>query len=417
LARREFVQDGSVFTRKGKPDAGIECYWTLPEGDEFAWQAKFFLSLGNTQWAELDDSVKKALNKHPRLIRYHVCVPMDLPDARLAGKTSAHQKWLDRIAKWSSWATAQGMSVEFVWWGSHEMLNTLTEPANAGLARFWFDAAVFDSNWFARRLEEAISTAGPRYTPEVNVDLPIMQEFDAFGRTSAWVKRLKGYAAAIGKAARIAGYDSTKLSGHEKRVKEVLKSAEIASSMIHDITVIPTGPLSFVSLIERMNAVQSAIGSVVLELTNSEHAHCEKRRTTKEYSYPENPLRSTKFRLYDLERALEDAIRTFTYTEQLAQSAFLVLDGTAGMGKTHLLCDLATKRLNAKLPTILLMGQRFLHSGDPWTQSLQQLDLARFSAEEFIGALEAAAQASNSRALLMIDALNEGAGRSIWRIT
>jgi hypothetical protein len=83
------------------------------------------------------------------------------------------------------------------------------------------------------------------------------------------------------------------------------------------------------------------------------------------------------------------------------------------MGKTHFLCDLAAKRLNTNLPTILLMGQRFLQAGDPWTQALQQLDLVRLSAEKFIGSLEAAAQASNSRALLMIDALNEGAGRSI----
>ncbi|MFZ1087318.1 MAG: hypothetical protein WAN35_20335 [Terracidiphilus sp.] len=222
LARRESVPDGSFFTRKGKPDAGIECYWTLPTGDEFAWQAKYFLSLDNAQWPQLDDSVKTALDKHPRLIRYYVCVPIDLPDARLAGQTSAYQKWLNHVAKWSEWADAKEMSVEFIWWGSHEMLDKLVLPANAGLARFWFDAAVFDSNWFDKRLQEAISTAGPRYTPEVNVELPIIHEFDAFGRTSAWVKRLKKYAADISKATRIAGYDSNKLGDHKKRVDEVL---------------------------------------------------------------------------------------------------------------------------------------------------------------------------------------------------
>ena len=49
-----------------------------------------------------------------------------------------------------------------------------------------------------------------------------------------------------------------------------------------------------------------------------------------------------------------------------------------------------------------------------WSQALQQLDLAGLSAEEFVGALEAAAQAAGSRALLVIDAVNEGAGRTIW---
>ena len=414
LARRESVVTGSAFTRKGKPDAGIQCYWTLPTGDELGWQAKYFLSLDNAQWSQLDDSVRTALDKHPRLIQYYVCVPTDLPDARLAGQTSAYHKWLDHVQKWSGWAADKSMSVEFIWWGSHEMLHKLARPDNSGLARFWFDAAVFDLNWFDKRLQESISTAGPRYSPEVNVDLPIIQEFDAFGRTAAWVTRLKKHAASISKAARIAGYDSNKLGEHKKQIEEILQSAEIVTAMIRDIRVEPTGPLSFTSLIERMESVQSGIKSASPGLSNCERAEDEKPRDTKEYSYRENPFRSVRFRLYDLNRALEDAVSTFRYTEKVARSAFLILDGTAGMGKTHLLCDVATKRLRAILPTILLMGQRFLQPGDPWVQALQQLDLPRLSAEEFIGCLEAAAQASNARALLMIDALNEGAGRSIW---
>ena len=45
---------------------------------------------------------------------------------------------------------------------------------------------------------------------------------------------------------------------------------------------------------------------------------------------------------------------------------------------------------------------------------MQQLDLSQSSAEEFAGGLESAAQASDCRALVMIDALNEGNGRKIW---
>lgn len=42
LAACEVFPAGSSFVRKGAPDAGIECYWTLPNGDEIAWQAKYF---------------------------------------------------------------------------------------------------------------------------------------------------------------------------------------------------------------------------------------------------------------------------------------------------------------------------------------------------------------------------------------
>lgn len=47
LAAGEPHPIGSTFIRKGTPDAGVECYWTVPNGDESGWQAKFFLSPPN----------------------------------------------------------------------------------------------------------------------------------------------------------------------------------------------------------------------------------------------------------------------------------------------------------------------------------------------------------------------------------
>src|SRR6266508_670987 len=87
---------------------------------------------------------------------------------------------------------------------------------------------------------------------------------------------------------------------------------------------------------------------------------------------------------------------------------------SAGTGKTHLLCDVARQRVASGRHTVLLMGQRFVSNDAPWAQALQQLDITGIAAEEFVGALEAAAQAAGSRALLLIDAINEGAGRIVW---
>ena len=94
----------------------------------------------------------------------------------------------------------------------------------------------------------------------------------------------------------------------------------------------------------------------------------------------------------------------------------MILNGKAGTGKTHLLCDFTKRRIASEAPTVLLMGQRFVANDSPWTQMLQQLDLPNVSAEEFVGALEAAAQAAGCRALVIIDALNEGQGRVIWPV-
>ena len=86
LARKESPW-GSEFVRKGSPDAGVECFAILSDGGEWGWQAKYFDSLGESQWLQLDKSVKTAIEKHPRLVRYHVCVPLDRPDARLGDNT------------------------------------------------------------------------------------------------------------------------------------------------------------------------------------------------------------------------------------------------------------------------------------------------------------------------------------------
>ena len=64
LAREERPID-SEFRRKGSPDAGIECFCVLRGGSEWGWQAKFFDTLKNPQWSQLDESVKKALDHHP----------------------------------------------------------------------------------------------------------------------------------------------------------------------------------------------------------------------------------------------------------------------------------------------------------------------------------------------------------------
>ncbi len=414
LAGQQPMPKGASFIRKGKPDAGIECYWTLPTNEEVAWQAKYFLSLGTSRWAQLDDSVKTALEKHPRLIRYYVCVPMDLPDARIPGRTTASQEWSNRVEKWKGWAADRGMSVEFVWWGSHEMLNKLTLPANAGRAQFWFEAAVLDSDWFNRRLQEAIAAAGPRYTPEVNVELPIMEDFDAFGRTSAWVRRLRNLASQISKVSRLASYDRDKLGAQRQAVENVLSQVDSAIATIREIAVEPASPISFGAALTRIGEAEAAIRSASNKLSESENLEDQKLSEAEDRSYRESPFRSSRLRLYGVERALSEAADTLQHTEMLAKSRLLLLSGTAGVGKTHVLCDLARKRLDASLPTILLMGQCFRSSPEPWTQALQQLDLARWTADDFVGALEAAAQASNARALVMIDALNEGAGRELW---
>ena len=56
--------DGANFIRTGSPDGGVECFCVLEDGHEWGWQAKYFTAaLRDTQWQQLDDSVKSALEE------------------------------------------------------------------------------------------------------------------------------------------------------------------------------------------------------------------------------------------------------------------------------------------------------------------------------------------------------------------
>ncbi len=140
LAEYENVPYGSVFERKGTPDAGVECYWTLPNGDEICWQAKFFVDIPKeTQFSEMDDSVKTALEKHPRMIKYYICLPIDRPDARIRGRKTFFVRWKEREKKWTDWASKINREIEFVFWGEHQLFERLSKKEHWGRSRFWFN--------------------------------------------------------------------------------------------------------------------------------------------------------------------------------------------------------------------------------------------------------------------------------------
>ena len=98
---------------------------------------------------------------------------------------------------------------------------------------------------------------------------------------------------------------------------------------------------------------------------------------------------------------------------QVTNNGALLLVGDAGTGKTHLLCDVLNQWVHAGRAGVLLHGIQFGHK-NPRTTILENLDL-RCTFDEFLGAMDAAGQVVGTKSLIMIDALNEGDGRQVWR--
>lgn len=410
--------EGARFIPLGTPDGGVECYCVLDDQAEWGWQAKYFLSaLDSAQWRQIDHSVETALDKHPSLMRYFICVPLDRPDPRIPGQRWEMDRWNNHVDKWERWARDRDMRVEFVWWGSSELLNRLSQNEHIGRRLFWFGQRSFDQDWFVQHLEEAIKDAGPRYSPKVHVDLPIIQDMDRFARSASLFDEIHFLAKGI-RRSRSRLMSVHKSLGEFQRRTDIDQFSKATSQVLGAIANIETtgaGLLPLADIIKAAHDAEEAGDEILKQIRVLQHQpRTASEQPEPQSTYRQEPYSELRYWIHRLMADLREAVQTCEHAESLANSQLLLLTGEGGTGKTHLLCDLAVRRLSNDLPTILLLGQWFRSESDPWTQLLQKLDLSEGSSEALIGALEAAAQASKTRALVIVDALNEGNGRNIW---
>ena len=384
LARAD-SPDGEKFVRKGTPDAGVECYCILPDGSEWGWQAKYFHTMGTSQWSQLDKSVKTALDNHSKLVRYFVCVPLDRPDAR-KGQKSAMQRWNERVEKWEGWAQERDMCVEFVWWGSSELIERLSQNEHIGRMYFWFGQRGFDNEWFQARLDEAVEAAGPRYTPEIHVDLPIAQDLARFSRSEFLFTEVKALAKGIRKTfQRLIGPSmSEEDSNWAVSIQSLSNLIDEVLNEIAQIEPEPIGSLPFADITNKIACVKKEVDKIeeILSLQK------QPLRVTEDglpiWRKDVDKFRNRLYHIYQLQSELVEARSAFEHASSIASGRLMFLKGKAGIGKTHLLCDFAKRRISSEAPTVLLMGQRFVANDSPWTQMFQQLDLTDVSTEQFV---------------------------------
>ena len=92
----------------------------------------------------------------------------------------------------------------------------------------------------------------------------------------------------------------------------------------------------------------------------------------------------------------------------------LLVLGEAGIGKTHLVCDIAKNRLDRGLPpTVIVLGEQLLEIDDPLESIFKACSL-KGSKHQILGELNATGKRKKSRSLIIVDAINE-ADRKSWK--
>ena len=96
-------------------------------------------------------------------------------------------------------------------------------------------------------------------------------------------------------------------------------------------------------------------------------------------------------------------------------TGILWLHGSAGQGKTHLLCDIANCEMRKNRPVILLLGTNFQNGESLWRTICDNLQLkGRCPKQTFLKYIKSLYTQHNQKILLLIDAINEGDGIYQW---
>ncbi|MER2216841.1 NACHT domain-containing protein [Methylobacterium brachiatum] len=398
---------GVPFHRKGiGADAGLECYRVERDCSETGWQAKYFFEFGSGEAGQLTESFNNAADKHPALARFVVCLPFDLSDGRVGKRKSERDRW-------DTWVEARKASiaprvVEIELWGSFQLTERLSrnDPLHVGRRTYWFDIPHFSIEWMRDRFAITRAALGRRYSPELNVELPIRHSLGMFARDPDFIRTLLDLADSVDEA-RHRAFDRIRAvlgAPYDDLLASLSNEAAAVSSSIRTAPLGPTDPLPLVT----WRALASA---AIATLIRCSTAMWDARRQ------PGGEGEAARISIHFAERLREVLDRVVEVTAadgiRLANTRRLLLTGEAGVGKSHLLADVAEHHIGRGFPAVLALGAAF-GDADPWRQMVDQLGLIGVPPDAILGALDAAAEAAGARALVIVDALNERNGVAVW---
>lgn len=125
-------------------------------------------------------------------------------------------------------------------------------------------------------------------------------------------------------------------------------------------------------------------------------------------------VREKRSRLTQYESALQDIIQFLDSSAcDLQYNNVALLLGTWGTGKTHYLCDLATNRIQANSPVLIVLAKDF-EPEDNVGCSLAKYTGLSHDFENLIKQLNKLGQAKRERALLIVDGVNES-NQQTWK--
>jgi len=266
--------------------------------------------------------------------------------------------------------------------------------------------------FFRKHVENAIRDLGPRFNEKLNLRLPIAQLFYDLAKGTAF------------KEGVLRRLDVWLTSRHyaSSSKNEIISTIEVqhknlqltAHKLIPQLNWQPDKTLDLSPILDGIDQLTTAIESKREELYRLQREELQKEESIKRDYHGGAPYGNELSWLREVSDTNRKLLRSLHEVNiDLSNRPYLLIRGEAGSGKSHLLGDIAQERRKAGKPTLLLLGQLFKDGHNVWQNILHQLGLS-CSQNDLLLSLNSIGRQVGERVLILVDALNEGAGKELW---
>ena len=379
-------------------DGGVEDIAYISKSKKIGMQAKYFSSLAQSQWTQINNSVRTAIKTHaPNLIEYRIYTPQN--------RSKETETWENYRKKWNEFAkikNAYTQNIIFSWVGETELSKELLKEEHRDKLQYWFGFPSFGSEWLMREFKKSKAAIDTRYTPKLHIKTAIESQLNAFCLTQRFKEILVEHFTKL-------KYNITEIllkcvelpKEHIIHIEREKKSIE---SIFSNTINVPSFK-SIHSICTNVKKTLDNINKYYLTLRENHLDYCSN-------SYSKNPY---EYELLLIHNSIVNnaSASNFISLYYVYDRQFLLLQGEAGTGKSHVLTKLAEDCLGREQSSILFIGEQFTSDDSPQLQIKNIIDWQR-SFNVLLQLLEQDAKTKKKPSMVLIDAINESGNKKIW---
>ena len=297
-----------------------------------------------------------------------------------------------------------------------------------------------DINWFKRQFHKQMAGVGDKFDSSLHTETNADAEIHALlgdkafaHQITEWIEKLEEDIPDLKEAIDDLKRPIPYIEWDEEEKSKVIEAAELLQDALVNMKVQLKQARDFMDE-KALSGVQS-IGwkSALDQLHETFDAYrkigsesgTSKMECTVEKEYEDQALRHARGVVHHpdslVANLLDEFFPSVIWQLELIKESDLHILGDAGIGKTHIACNICDDRLKSGLPALFVRGSQFRTDQAVEVQLRELFDIpSARSWHEFLQALSAAAEAYHTRIPLIIDGLNEsinnGTFSNIWEL-